>query len=108
MTDQRTLTSPALRITVGASNGVHEVRLSGELDLATAACLRATLARLAGSVIVVDVSRLRFVDCAGMSALALARRRAHAGGFTVRGAQGLVRWVLEAGGFGELLGETAA
>ena len=89
---------------------MHHVRLSGELDVANASQLRDALAGLTWAALVVDVSGLRFVDAAGLSALVLAihrdeepRRR-----LTVRGARGLVRRVIGDGGLGELTEDAAA
>lgn len=110
MNDQTLSHVPDFTVAVGTSRGVHHVRLSGELDVATASQLRDVLAGLTGATLVVDVSGLRFVDAAGLSALVLAihrgeepRRR-----LTVRGARGLVRRVIQAGGLGELLEDAAA
>jgi anti-sigma B factor antagonist len=50
-------------------NGVRVIRLRGELDLATAGKLAEGLSNLEGSVVVIDLSRLTFIDSSGISVL---------------------------------------
>lgn len=60
----------SVELSTGSAAG--EVRLSGELDLSTAPRLRAVLEHLlqAGHVhLTVDLARLTFLDCAGLSVL---------------------------------------
>jgi anti-anti-sigma factor len=51
------------------------VRLVGELDLATASEFERAVADISHGDVVVDVSRLEFVDAAGLRALASLRNR---------------------------------
>jgi anti-anti-sigma factor len=104
---------PRFALKVSQVQGVYEVRLTGELDLLTAGRLRDVLVGLPGPSIVVDVSGLEFIDAAGLSALVLGLQREERDGdgercLSVKGARGLVRRVIELGGLGELLAETAA
>lgn len=84
-------------IDVTEGGEIHLVRLRGELDVAAATRLEATLIQVAGSTVVVDLTELAFIDAAGLRAIANAKheieRRGHA--LTVKGAQGLVRRVFE-------------
>ncbi len=86
---------------------VHVVSLHGQLDLANADRVRDAIIGAAGSTVVVDLSDLQFLDSSGIAALLSARSRitdtGH--GFEVRGAQGIVRRVLEVTGLAFLLGE---
>ncbi len=54
---------------------VHVVSLVGELDLDTTEGLADWLTEISGSVVVVDLSELTFMDSSGISALATARRQ---------------------------------
>jgi len=89
--------------------GVGVVRVAGELDAATAGLLDDGLSLasvMAGDRLVVDVSRLSFMDVAGVRVMAAAHeRRVAAGscGLVVRGASGIVRRVLEVTGLTVLL-----
>ena len=62
--------------------GQAVVMLSGELDIMDAATVAATLSAIAagGSMVIVDLARLRFLDASGLTALMLAREHARAGG----------------------------
>lgn len=97
--------SPGLSLAVETFGEGHEVLVAGELDIAAAAALRDALVGLGGTPIVVDVTGLEFIDAAGLSALLLGVRRARARGqrLRVRGAHGVVRRVITAGGLGHLL-----
>ncbi len=67
--------------------GVAVVTAPEEIDLANAAGLRATLleaARPGRAMVVVDMSRTRFCDSAGLNALVTADRQARANGGEVR------------------------
>ena len=74
---------------------------AGELDRATAGLLGdgLSLARVRpGDRLVVDVSRLRFMDASGLRVLVAAQRRlvaAGGAGLVIRGASGIVRRVFE-------------
>lgn len=67
-------------------DGSAEVRLSGELDLATAPLLAAALGRLArpGRSVRIDLSDLVFMDSTGMRSILEANRDAGRDGWTLR------------------------
>jgi anti-sigma B factor antagonist len=54
---------------------VHVVSLRGELDIATAEGLADWLVDISGSSVVVDLSRLTFIDSSGISAMVVAHNR---------------------------------
>ena len=62
--------------------GQVAVMLSGELDVVDAATVPATLSAIAagGSVVTVDLARLKVLDASGLTALMLAREHARAAG----------------------------
>lgn len=62
--------------------GQAVVMLSGELDVMDAATVAAALSVIAagGSVVIVDLAGLRFLDASGLAALMLAREHARAAG----------------------------
>lgn len=92
-------------IDVETVGDTHVARLTGELDVAYAPTVEATLTRVAGSTVVVDLSDLRFIDAGGISALVSARKQISKDGhgFRVRGARGIVRRVFEIVDLGHLL-----
>lgn len=106
--DVRTDT-PEFTVTVATRDEVHEVTVSGELDVSSASLLREELLKLGPKPVVVDVSNLEFIDAAGLSALVLAAWRDDLprGQFIVRGAHGLVRRVIVAGELEGLLDRVA-
>jgi anti-anti-sigma factor len=63
-----------LRIEVSSFDGGGEVVLAGELDIATAPQLEATLATVSGAVDV-DCRLLTFIDAAGIAVLLRASKR---------------------------------
>ena len=76
---------PELTATVSRSGRATVVTVAGELDLATAARLRARLRAVADqspapSRVVVDLADLRFVDGTGMAVLVEAQRMLTAAG----------------------------
>ena len=78
---------PEISFPVEAVQGVSVVTAPEEIDVANAAGLRAALLEAAGSgraLVVVDMSRTRFCDSAGLNALVAAARRAWAEGGEVR------------------------
>jgi|GEM_PF-966488 len=91
------LEGPAFFADVTDVDDKHVVRLYGELDIATADFLRATLMKIAGSIVVVDLSDLQFIDAAGVSAIMVARRDITGLGhrFSIAGASEMVRRVFE-------------
>ncbi|HET6257914.1 STAS domain-containing protein [Pseudonocardia sp.] len=79
--------SPTLRVVVSAHrNGAslrYNVRLVGELDLASVGSLTDALAALRDAqpeLVVIDLSELQFVDARGLGALVEADRDLRAGG----------------------------
>ncbi|HKE64576.1 MAG TPA: STAS domain-containing protein [Micromonosporaceae bacterium] len=89
--------------------GALRVTLEGELDLATVDVCRAGLVALLSTAgtryVVIDLADLTFVDCAGLSALIVARSRGRDVGVQVRvrRPQPIVATVLRATGTWELL-----
>jgi anti-anti-sigma factor len=101
---------PVLRGAAVHLDGSLIYALDGELDLATADVLRSRVAQLApapgGGPIVLDLSRLSFIDCAGLRALCQLHEafRASGGrGLVVRNLQPQVRKVFDLVGIGEPL-----
>jgi anti-anti-sigma factor len=87
-----------------AGEGVVVVTLSGELETSTAEDLRSLLAgQTPGASIVVDVSRLDFIDSSGLNTLAVTARavRAATGLLIVAGAPDHIARVFEIVGFSE-------
>ncbi len=96
-----------LQVVVSAHGGGHEIRLLGELDMATADQLRNELARLAddGAVqITVDLSDLVFIDSTGLSVLisGLKLLRRQGGDMALRSPSPSTRRVLEITGLTEV------
>lgn len=80
----------------GQSNQPFIVRANGEIDLDTAPALHRALAAALGShrEVVLDLSEVTFMDCAGLGALVRARNQADRSGrsLVLRGAgRGVVR-----------------
>jgi anti-anti-sigma factor len=93
-------------VIVTGSETRHHVSVAGELDISTAGHLRTALAHARAREVVVDVSRLSFIDAVGVSSLVLGHRAAADSGaqFVVEGARGAVRRVRELAGVGHLMG----
>lgn len=96
-----------LEVVVSAVAGAHEVRLQGELDLATADRLSAELGQLVeggARRITVDLSDLAFIDSTGLSVLigALKRLRLQGGDMDLRSPTPTTRKVLEIAGLTEI------
>jgi len=96
-----------LQVSVSSVGSSHDVRLSGELDIATAPLLVAELRRLAseGAVqVAVDLADLAFIDSTGLSVLinGLKRLRQQGGDMTLRSPTPGTRKVLEITGLTEL------
>lgn len=96
-------------ITVDPVHDRASVRLMGDLDLASAPHVRWALPRLGGRTLEVDLSRLTFMDAAGLSSLLLVRRQLERAGRSLRlhGARGQVRTVLDLSGLGHLVEDGA-
>ena len=94
--------------TAGPANGSVEVRVRGELDIATAPELAAELDRLLAArprVLVLELGELTFLDCAGMRPVRSALRDLRCGGGTlvIRHASPLVERALRVAGLAETL-----
>jgi anti-anti-sigma factor len=86
----------------------HEpvVRVSGEIDIATAPILRECLDGLDGQAVTIDFSAVTYMDSSGVNVLAAAVRRAHDGGGVapvLRGVQPNQMRILELTGMAEFL-----
>lgn len=92
-----------LSIEVGGSR----VQLAGELDLLSAHMLDAALDLASRSIVVLDLSGLRFMDATGIQAIVRARNRVRSEGndLEIRGAHGLVRRAFELSDLAELLAD---
>jgi anti-sigma B factor antagonist len=91
---------PSFRVTMTGTADRAEVSLEGELDLSTAPQLRERLVALAEqdeTDIVLDLTRLNFVDSTGLSVLVMAfnRSRAAGGSITLRNPSASVLRILE-------------
>lgn len=96
-----------LRVTVSSHGPGHDVRLQGELDMATASLLREELVRLAAdgaTMVTVDMADLAFIDSTGLSVLitALKRLRQQGGDMALRSLTPGTRKVLEITGLTEV------
>jgi len=98
--------APAFSIAeVASDGGDHEVRLAGELDLASNPELADRLVAIAGSAVILDLSELTFIDASGLAVLLDAKQRIEMQGdrLELRGARGLVARVFEICGLVHLL-----
>jgi anti-sigma B factor antagonist len=89
--------------------GQARIRVTGDLDAATAPRLRrcvSELAELGAADFAVDLSRVSFLDCAGLGALVSAKKRLRATGGDLRvvAASRSVRRVLALTGFAAAFG----
>ncbi len=96
-----------LQVMVSGADRHHEVRLLGELDLATAGQLRHELERLTSegaTLVTVDMTDLAFIDSTGLSVLvrALKGLRRLGGDMELHGPGPGTRKVLEITGLSEL------
>lgn len=74
-------------VTTSSADGVATVVLEGELDIATAPLLDATLAdveRNGTGTVLLDLARVQFIDSTGLRSLLSARQRAEAAGRKLR------------------------
>lgn len=95
----------ALEVTQGEADAV--VRLTGELDMATAPALRGELAGLAAlgiRTVTVDMAELDFIDSTGLNVLVggLKRLREGGGTLTIRSPSPRTKRVFEIAGLTEL------
>jgi anti-sigma B factor antagonist len=97
----------ACEVTVVYRNGRAIVSVSGEMDLASAAELREALrtAQQGSADVIVDLSRMTFIDTTGIGALVGARRNAPDGQFHVAGATRQIRSVFEITGVAQYLAD---
>ena len=82
----------------GELPGIHVVALHGELDIVSAYDLALALVEVAGSIVVIDLSGLTFMDSSGISALVMAKNRITADGrgqLVLTKPGGIVREALE-------------
>lgn len=81
------------------------VRCRGGLDFAYADELREAFARITERDVVVDLTRLTFVDSAGLSIMLSARRTVLdvGGNLSIRGARGIVRRVFQVAELADVL-----
>ena len=87
---------------------IHVVELRGELDIVSADFLTDVLVDVAGSVVVVDLSGLTFMDCSGVAAFVAARNLIAAkglGSIVLTEPQRMVRKPLEILGLGDWIVE---
>ena len=71
------------QVSVSETNGVVELSLAGELDLATAGRLESELRRVEGGdppVLIIDLRQLRFIDSTGLRLIIGADARAREDG----------------------------
>jgi anti-sigma B factor antagonist len=74
-------------VTTSTEGGVATVVLGGELDIATAPLLDATLAdveRNGTGTVLLDLAQVQFIDSTGLRSLLSARQRAEAAGRKLR------------------------
>jgi anti-sigma B factor antagonist len=72
----------SIELSARESEGHAVVALSGELDVAEAASVAASLAAVAASgCVIVDLEGLAYIDSSGLAALVLARQHARGAGF---------------------------
>jgi len=96
-----------LQVIVSGTDAAREVRLLGELDMATASLLRDELLRLTSggaTLVTVDMADLAFIDSTGLSVLitALKRLRQQGGDMALRSPTPGTRKVLEITGLTEV------
>jgi anti-anti-sigma factor len=96
-----------LQVVVSSVDADHEVRLLGELDMATAEDLRAELARLTdegATTVTIDMSDLAFIDSTGLSVLIAAFKglQERGGTMTLRSPNPSARKVLEITGLARI------
>jgi anti-anti-sigma factor len=98
---------PTLEVAVVPDQGEVTLQLQGALDVSTVTVLDDCLAHLDPTArrIVLDLSRVSFIDSTGVGALVRARRESDVGFRTlsVRNPSDRVRFVLEVAGVADLL-----
>lgn len=109
MTDHRTDQSHLLGVRSRREEDTHTLYLSGELDASSAPTLERELDWIElgdAKAVVLDISALTFIDSEGVGLLVRARSELARDSrpFTVVGARGQVRAVMERTGMSERLG----
>ncbi len=101
---------PQFDLSVRELPGVHIVALRGELDMATAKGLAESLTAIAGSMVVVDLAGLTFVDTSGITALVIARNQITRDGdrLVLARPSGIVRRALEVVGLADWIEDWSA
>jgi len=96
-----------MRCTVSSLPFGHVVRVSGEVDLATAPSLAEVLAGCKGGSVLADLTDVTFMDAAGLNALVAARRYLdrHGASLFVQGASARVARLFEITGLDQVFGE---
>jgi anti-anti-sigma factor len=94
--------------TAGPASGSVQLRIRGELDIATAPELAAELERVLAAhprLVVLELGELSFLDCAGMRPLrhALSDLRCRGGSLVIRHAPPLAERALHLAGLGDAL-----
>lgn len=94
--------------TAGPASRTVELRVRGELDIASAPELAAALDRLLAAdhrVVLLDLTELSFLDCAGMRPIrsAYGELRCRGGALAIRHAQPLVERALRLAGLADAL-----
>ncbi|MFY9932688.1 MAG: STAS domain-containing protein [Streptosporangiaceae bacterium] len=77
----------SVRLCIRPGDGGTVVAISGEVDVCTEAPLQQSLLRIireCGAKLMLDMSGVSFIDCAGLRALLLTRRRAEMRGVFLR------------------------
>ena len=97
-----------LEATASPAIGAVQLTVRGELDIASAPELEAALERIVAGphvVLVLELTGLTFLDCAGMRPIRTARRalEARGGRLLVRHPSPIVERALRLGGLGEAL-----
>jgi anti-sigma B factor antagonist len=93
---------PLITVTVSEADGVEMLDVCGELDLTSAESLTSALAAVTARVVIVDLSRLGFIDSTGMRAIDLAHRRLAASGrklLIVAPDESIAGWTFRIAGF---------
>ena len=98
----------SVRLCIRPGDGGTVVAISGEVDVCTEAPLQQSLLRIireCGAKLMLDVSGVSFIDCAGLRALLLTRRRAEMRGGCMRliATSAAVRRIIELTGTHEAL-----
>jgi anti-sigma B factor antagonist len=104
------MVSAELQCDVSRNDGIVTIALAGDVDISSRAAMCGALDEALSarpSLVVVDFSRLSFLDSTGVNCLVQARADGEAVGcrFVVRNATGIARRVLEITGLSDLMGE---